>query len=211
MTKNANYVALLSDIVGSRRLPPRLRARLQDDLRQAVAEFNRRWSKHLVGRFAITGGDQLECLIDDPSLVWEIAHAVRHRFSDVDWIIAAGHGALTTTPRPQATAPELDGPCFHAARAALEIAKTERRVFALAGFGPRADALAAYYSALYWSWTPRQRRLAGALRGLGAAPSQLSERLKIHPTAVSHMKRRLAWPLVEAGDTMFRAALQEAS
>lgn len=210
MTKNDNYVALLGDVVASRALAPRARARLQEDLRAAVADFNRRWHQHLTGRFAITGGDQIEGLLDGPAPVWDVVHGIRFKFSEIDWIIACGRGGLTTAPRPHATAPELDGPCFHAARATLERAKKERQVFALAGFGPRPDALAAYYSALYWSWTPRQRRIAADLRWIGPQRAALHERLKVHPTAVSHMKRRLAWPLVEAGDTMFRAALQEA-
>ena len=211
MTKNDTYVALLCDAVASRHLAPRARARLQDELRASLPELNRTWRAHLVGRFAITGGDQLECLLDGPHLVWEIAHGVRHTFADVDWVIACGRGALTTIPRPRATAPELDGPCFHAARAALESAKAKRLVFAFGGFGPSVDGLAAYYSALFWSWTPRQRRTAAELRWQGPARDALSERLGVHPTAVSHMKRRLAWPLVAAGDTMFQAALREAS
>ena len=214
MTKNDNrYVALLCDAVASRRLAPRARARLQEELRSALPELNRTWRSQLVGRFAITGGDQLECLLDGPHLVWEIAHGVRSKFPDVDWVIACGRGGLSTLPHPRATAPELDGPCFHAARATLESAKAKRLVFAFGGFGPRVDALAAYYSALFWSWTPRQRRTAAELRWQGGGPSRddLSERFGVHPTAVSHMKRRLAWPLVAAGDTMFQAALREAS
>jgi len=214
VTKNDNrYVALLCDAVASRRLAPRARARLQEELRSSLPELNRTWRSHLVGRFAITGGDQLECLLDGPHLVWEIAHGVRSKFPDVDWVIACGRGGLTTLPHPRATAPELDGPCFHAARAALESAKAKRLVFAFGGFGPRVDALAAYYSALFWSWTPRQRRSAAEGGGGGGGPvrDNLSQRLGVHPTAVSHMKRRLAWPLVAAGDTMFQAALLEAS
>jgi hypothetical protein len=218
VTKNDNsYVALLCDAVASRRLAPRARARLQEELRSSLPELNRTWRSHLVGRFAITGGDQLECLLDGPHLVWEIAHGVRSKFPDVDWVIACGRGGLTTLPHPRATAPELDGPCFHAARAALESAKAKRLVFAFGGFGPRVEALAAYYSALFWSWTPTQRRSAAELRwpggggGGGPVRDNLSQRLGVHPTAVSHMKRRLAWPLVAAGDTMFQAALLEAS
>ena len=211
MTKNDNYVAVLGDVIASRRLAPRARARLQDDLRDQVKEFNRRWRADLTGRFALTGGDQLQCLLASPAPLWDVVHAVRHTFPEVDWIIACGRGALSTIPHPGATAPELDGPCFHAARAALDSAKAARRVFAVAGFGERADAFAAYYSALYWCWTPKQRRLVAELRWHAPRRAELYERLHVHPTAISHMKRRLAWPLVEAGDTMFRAVLQEAS
>ena len=33
-------------------------------------------------------------------------------------------------------------------------------------------------------------------------------RLKVVPSAVSHLRRRMAWPLVAAGDKMFRALLE---
>ena len=34
--------------------------------------------------------------------------------------------------------------------------------------------------------------------------------LKIDRSAISHLARRMAWPLVSAGDKMFEAALVEA-
>ena len=211
MTKTDSYVALLGDVIDSRGLAPPQRARLQTELRASLAGFNRRWRAHLVGKFAVTRGDEFECLLAESMVVWDVAHAIRAQFLEVDWIIACGRGTLTTPPPRNKTppAPELDGPCFHAARAALDAAKAERRVFAFSGFGDTVDSLAAYYSALYWSWTTRQRRVACGLRFWDY--DEALQRLGVHPTAVSHMKRRLAWPLVAAGDTMFQAALREAS
>src|SRR6266704_1106965 len=107
-----------------------------------------------------------------------------------------------------ATAPEVDGPCFHEARAAMERAKRQRFVFAFGGFPGALDPLASYYSALYWSWTPRQRRAATLLR-LGS-PADAAARLKVDRSAISHLGRRMAWPLVAAGDKMFRALLETA-
>ena len=211
MTKNVNYVAVLADAIGSRALPPRQRARLQEDLQARLrTDLNKRrqWRPGIAAGFAIARGDEVEGLLRDANLLWDIAHWLRCVFADVDWIIACARGPISTTLA--ATALEVDGPCFHDARAALEEAKTHRQVFAFRGFSPAVDALAAYYSALYWSWTPRQRRQASELRVYGPAPDQLEERLKVHPTAISHMKRRMAWPLVAAGDKMFRAAILEA-
>ena len=206
MTKNVNYVAVLADAIGSRTLPPQARARLQAQLHTGLKDLNKRraWRPAIAAGFAITRGDEIEGLLRDASLVWEIAHWLRHTFADVDWIIACARGPISTALA--ATAPEVDGPCFHAARAALEEAKAQRQVFTFRGFPPAADALAAYYSALYWSWTPRQRRQASEFR-LHDAALETGSRLKVHPTAISHMKRRMAWPLVAAGDMMFRAAI----
>lgn len=204
MTKNVNYVAVLADAIGSRALAPHARARLQTQLHAGLTDLNRRraWRPAIAAGFALARGDEIEGLLTDASHLWDIAHWLRRAFADVDWIIACARGPISTALAK--TALEVDGPCFHAARAALEEAKQRRQVFTLRGFTSAADALAAYYSALYWSWTPRQRRQASALR------TDTGALLKVHPTAISHMKRRMAWPLVAEGDKMLRAAIQEA-
>jgi hypothetical protein len=208
MTKNVNYVAMLADVSGSRTLAPKARARLQTDLQKRLrTDLNRRtsWRSGIAARFAIARGDEIEGLLHDAKLVWEISHWLRGVFAEVDWIIACARGPISTALAD--TALEVDGPCFHAARAALEQAKQTRQVLTFRGFSPDVDALAAYYSALYWSWTPRQRHQASKLRFDGPTLDRIKERLNVHPTAISHMKRRMAWPLVAEGDRMFRAAI----
>jgi len=198
------YVACIADATASRLLPPRARSRLQAAIRAALPELNRRYRHALAARFAVTLGDELECLLTSAAAVWDIAHDIRARFPAVPWVVACGRGAIST---PLArTAPEVDGPCFHAARAAMERAKRHRLVFAFGGFPPGLEPLASYYSALYWSWTPRQR-LAATLLRLGSAAAAAA-RLKVDRSAISHLARRTAWPLVAAGDKMFRALLE---
>src|SRR5258708_29021994 len=78
---------------------------------------------------------------------------------------------------PGITAPKVDGPCFHAARAALEAAKRDRQVLTLSGFpAEHVPAFAAYYSGLYWSWTARQRALANKWRARGDAEARLPQK-----------------------------------
>lgn len=201
------YVALLADAVGSRDLAPRLRARLQEDLHTALLDLNARvdWRPHIAARFAVTLGDELQVLLTSPQPIWDIVHVIRGRFRQVDWIVACGRGALTTALPPNATAPELDGPCFHEARTALERAKRERRLLAFGGFSDaRLDGFAGYYSALYWNWTRRQRLAAHDFR----APEAAGEPRPRLTSAVSHFRRRMAWPLVAQGDKIFRALLE---
>src|SRR5881396_1644579 len=156
------YVALIADAVHSRALPAARRARLQSALRAALKDFNTRYRRFLAARFAVTLGDELQCLLTSAEPVWEIAHQLRFRFPEVEWVVACGRGPIATPLA--ATAPEIDGPCFHEARAALDRAKPGRLVFALGGFPAALEPLVSYYSALYWSWTPRQRRAATLLR-----------------------------------------------
>lgn len=209
------YVALIADVMASRALAPGRRAKLQADLRAAVRELNQHHRSSLAARFAVTLGDELQCLLRTAGPVWEIANTLRSRFSEVDWVIACGRGAITTVlGHAKPPAPEVDGPAFHHARTALELAKRHRVLFGFAGFGDAdrsLNAFAAYYSALYWSWTPRQRTAATLMRlyaPVEHALERVADRMDVHPSAISHLRRRMAWPLVVVGDKMFRTLLE---
>jgi SatD family protein len=202
------YVAFIADLAASRALPARSRAGLQARVRTAARDFNLRFRRHRAARFAVTLGDELQGLFTSADPVWEVSHALRLRFPGVDWVVASGRGALSTPLHRGVTAPELDGPCFHAARHALEHAKRLGLVLAFEGFDPALTACAGYYSALYRSWTPRQRAVAAAQRATrGARLDELARLLRVGPSAVSHVRRRMAWPLVAAGDSVFQELL----
>lgn len=208
------YVVLIADAVDSRSLSPAARATLQSDLHDYLRDLNRTYRRDLVARFAITLGDELQCLLRDGRAVWAIGHQIRHAFPEVDWIAACGLGPITTKLSVDAPPPadEVDGPCFHEARAALEVAKRERRILAFGGFtNPLLDAFGAYYSALYWSWTATQRKQANEWRLWAKSKARLPAKLltqRREPSALSHLRRRMAWPLVAAGDKMFRSLLE---
>src|SRR5438128_9856638 len=137
------YIALIADAIASRELPPAARARLQADARTAVRDLNQRYRRVLAARFAVTLGDELQCLLPTPQPVWDVAHDLRARLPTVDWVVACGWGPITTPLAP--TAPEIDGPCFHEARAAMDRAKRERQVFAFAASLPRSSPPPATY------------------------------------------------------------------
>jgi hypothetical protein len=199
------YVAVLADAVGSRRLAAPARQALQQQLRAALTTANRKWRKTISARFAITLGDQLEGLLTLEAPLWDIVHYLRAELVG-DWIIACGRGPLSTAPGPSVI--ELDGPCFHEAREALERAKQQRLVLAFGGYDAVANAFGAYYSALYWTWTSRQRQAAALLRTM--EPAAVAERLGVDRSAISHLTRRISWRQVEAGDAAFRKYLETA-
>ena len=204
------YVALIADVAASRTLSARARAALQNDIHAAARALNARYRKHLAARFAVTLGDELQGLFTSAAPVWEVSHDLRARFPTTEWVVACGRGGLTTAIRPGVTAPELDGPCFHAARRALEDAKRQGLVLAFAGFTPAVTACSAYYAALYRGWTARQRIAATALRAnAGARLDELSRLLHVGPSAISHQRSRMAWPLVAAGDKVFQDLLSQ--
>ena len=197
------YIAIIGDAVASRQLPARRRERLQRQLRAVLGEANRRWRRALAARFAVTLGDQFEGLLAGPERLWDVLHWLQAELTGVEWVLACGRGRIRT---PLArTAAEVDGPCFHLARAALEEGKRKRLVLAFGGFDPVVIAMGHYYSALYWSWTARQREVATQLRVMDRG--RLSDRLRVTPSAVSHVASRIAWRLVAVGDAAFGGRL----
>lgn len=205
---SVRYVALLADVVASRARTPRARAALQDRLRTLAAEINTRLRSDLAARAAVTLGDELQALFTSPAPVWRAAHELRFALPEVEWTIACGSGPLTTPLHRGVTAPELDGPCFHSARAALTAAKTDARVFAFGGFDAAVDGCARYYSALYAGWSAGQRRLATAQRARPDAKlKELARLIGVEATSISHRRRRMAWSLVALGDTLFQEVL----
>jgi SatD family protein len=202
------YVALIADVVGSRALGSRARAALQRNVGLAAREFNARYRPHLAARFAVTLGDELQGLLSSAAPVWDISHQLRLRIPGVEWVVACGRGTLGVPLRRGASAPELDGPCYHAARLALDHAKRHDLVFTFGGFDAPLAACAAYYSALYRGWTRRQRAVATAQRARpGARLEELARLLHVGPSAISHLRRRMVWPLVAAGDSVFQELL----
>lgn len=203
-TDNNRYIAVIGDAIASRRLEGRRRGALQTALRAALDEVNTRWERAVAAGFAVALGDQFEGLLEDAAALWDIVHYLRAELKDVDWIVACGRGAVSTPLA--ATALEVDGPCFHLARETLDRAKQERVVFAPVGFADAAAGLAQYYSALYWSWTARQREVASLLRVM--EPAAVAARLEVDRSAISHVTGRLSWRSVAAGDAAFRRALE---
>src|SRR5881392_3116093 len=117
------YVALIADATASRLLPPARRARLQADARTAAQQLNRRYARVLAARFAVTLGDELQCLLPSPAPLWEIAHQIRARLPAVDWVVGCGLGTISTPLASTARdgrallspGPRRPGPCQAAA------------------------------------------------------------------------------------------------
>src|SRR6266705_84197 len=143
------YIALIADAIASRELPPAARARLQADARTAVKHLNQRYRRVLAARFAVTLGDELQCLLPTPQPVWDVAHDLRARLPSVDWVVACGRGPITTPLAPTAPAFTKPGPrwiapsasvwCSRSAASPPRSSRSPATMPRCTGAGPRAS------------------------------------------------------------------------
>src|SRR5260370_37263832 len=91
-----SYVALIADATASRALAPARRARLQTDVRAVLKELNRRFARTRAGRFAVTLGDELQCLLATAAPGCGSAHHIPSRLAPLGWEATCCRRASTT-------------------------------------------------------------------------------------------------------------------
>lgn len=202
-------IALIGDIVGSKQLPPRDRSQVQRQLEELLAQLNKRYAKVIGARFLVTLGDEFQGVLKRadviPDLIWDIETSL----PKTEVRIGIGHGTLH--PPIKRVALGMDGPAFHAARAAIEGAKKHRTRGAwFEGFGQAEDMLLNSLAALL-----RQQRTAltktqlvtlGLLRQ-GDSQTQIAAQLGITKQAVSSRAKRVGWEAYLQGEAALRGLL----
>ena len=213
--ENRRFVAIIGDIVSSRKLAGPQRKRTQSALIEYLAGLNRTFHEDLPSDFTIIRGDEFEALILPggasrlvPDMVW----GAREKFPGLSFRFGIGLGTIETEidrdPRV------VDGSAFHQARQAIERAEKENLLGGVfAGFGDDCDAVLNGIARLLHShrerWTRQQGRLAELLR---TDPRQIdaAARLGISRQAVSAYARNAGWEAYAEGEIAWRKAIDAA-
>lgn len=212
-------MALIGDVTASKRMPAGGRRELQELLARSTEDLTRTApAGALAAALVLTGGDGVQTLLHARHgahavhLVQELTdrllgfHPAHPQAPFPPIVFGVGLGGLSTGDIPPTAAPEpnpgaLDGPCFHAAREALERARKERAWVRFQGLGEPQDqvldALWDLMGKLRAGWTTnqglttyeaRRARTQKALAGeRGVSPSVISETLK-----AAHLRELLA-------------------
>jgi hypothetical protein len=127
------YAALIGDFIQSRNLENR--GDVQRRLAAVCTELNiERDSLGLVSPLTITLGDEFQAVFCDVSRLWECILRIEAAMEPVAIRFAVGLGIISTDIQRD-TALGMDGPAFHAARAAMEQLKKGDARYRLEGLG----------------------------------------------------------------------------
>jgi len=201
------YVALIGDVVASRRLSAKQREDLQVRLRAWLQNLNGALGpEQLAAPLTLTAGDEIQGLFRKPSSVVTVVQDLTDRMFGLEYqphaLYGAGRGPLSTgripPPPGQAESPALlDGLAFQHARWALE-QQDESGWVRFLGFGDPPDfvldhvldALFGLMSTIRERWTANQGKVSFRMRrsfGDASSLSQraLAEQMNISPSVIS--------------------------
>ncbi len=199
-------------MLASRTLSSGERMRLQVRFTKFIAALNRnkRYQSAVLSKFAITLGDEFHCILSDatvlPNLIWDLSNAP----GLLAFRLGIGYGRIDTIIPPYAV--NLDGPALHHARAAIDIAKSEKILGGVfSGFGEEADIAANGIARMLWfhmqTRTRAQRSVIGFLRQ-GYSQTEIARLIKRTPQAVTQHKIAAGWDAYHAGEQALCAILK---
>lgn len=203
-------IALIGDLVASRRISAARRGALQGKLQTLLTRFNQEYATALLSEFVITTGDEFQAVLRDPCVIPDVVWEIQARLPQPQIRIGVGFGELYTPLRPVAIG--MDGPAFHAAREAIRAAAKKGWLGGVfAGFGEPEDTILNGFARLLQhhraGMTDKRRKVAGMLRG-GKPRKEVARALGITAQAVSDHARSMGWDEYSQGEAAWRTALR---
>ncbi|GAB4336288.1 MAG: SatD family protein [Calditrichia bacterium] len=118
------YTVLIGDISGSKRLSGNIRYQTQLFMKSAIVQINEEFKHCIEAPMTITKGDEFQALIDRPSEAYRIIKTLQKMIYPVQIRYGLGVGQIY---RMGGVLPiEMDGPAFHRANRALNLAKKKK-------------------------------------------------------------------------------------
>lgn len=203
-------VAVIADMIQSRRLSLARRTAVQHELETFLADVNRRYRRSVLAGFLVTLGDEFQGLLGDAGALPDIVQDARERLPHVRFRIAVGYGALTTPLRKQALG--TDGPAWHQARALLRNWRLKKRDgVGFAGFGDDdlvLDGVAALITFHWNSLEASQRDIITTLRHHQGLRKDAARALAISQQNLSNRAQAAGAREYQAGIEAWRRMLQ---
>jgi hypothetical protein len=203
MVASRPVIAILGDIVRSKRLEPRERSDAQATLEQLMTDINGRYDRTVLGHFLMTLGDEFQGLLNEPSAVPDIVQDIREKLPRLRFRIVVSRGELTTDVKPKSVALGTDGPAWHVARRVLEQWRAAKRDgVAFAGFESDDVVLNGLSGLLTHHWThleASQREIINALRHHQGLRKEAAADMSISQQAMSNRAQTAGWREYEAG------------
>lgn len=207
-TDRPRAAAFIADISASRDLDASDRREVQERLGDLLDGVNAELAGAILADFTITVGDEFQGLLVRPGVLPEVMWRLRDRLPGLRFWTGVGFGGLDTGLEERAIG--MDGPAFHRAREALEVAHHEGLhggVFS--GFGEDDRVIGGLARLLDWQrqgFTDAQREAIRHLRA-GGTQTEAAEEIGVSRQAVSKRLAAAGWTAYRDAEGSLRALL----
>ncbi len=190
---NHLYVAIIADIIGSKKIDDR--NSVQKQLEQILDTINTTYAYAIASQFIITLGDEFQGVLYDGSVALKIINQIQRDIYPTLLRFGIGVGTISVELHSE-TSLGSDGTAFHLARAliedvkALESKKAEAKTNILIGIEGQQDisSLLNTIFKLIWalqsSWTERQRQILTTKLEYTYTQTEIAKKLGIVQSSV---------------------------
>lgn len=191
---NKNFLAIIGDLVASRTLNPKERARVQKRFQAVLDGVNKTFKDEITSLFLITAGDEAQGILNRPNCCYQIIRKIQIELAPTEIVFGLGYGPLSTAIGEFAIG--ADGPAFYFARQSLNESKEERKAYGKSILrevrfhsneslrDKTINALFLALAVIKSHWTNKQSKILHMLEQ-GKSPTQVSKLLNIPLSNVS--------------------------
>jgi len=204
------YVVLSGDLKSSRKLQDR--AKIQEQLRNALVIVNETFNEAISAEFVLTGGDGFQGMLSSLEYFFDIYYEL---FANVghQFYIGVGAGGISTGLSKNVG--EMDGEVFYRSVESLSKAKKERSwiVFKTGGWGDDVITSSLNLMAdVMWNWSERQKHIMLYYRKRGGnreAVKSASENLSVGERSIYKTLRTGKYHLLKSAENALRGMLNQ--
>lgn len=163
------YVAIIGDIVGSRKLADR--NIIQQKLKKVLGDINDKYSEDIASKFTITLGDEFQGLLKNRNSIMKIICDIEMAMTSIQIRFGIGIGTISTELNFNNSS-EIDGPVYHRARKMIkeveekesQYAESYSNVLICSGednleIDELINSILSVCTALKSKWTERQKEI----------------------------------------------------
>ncbi|HFE63215.1 hypothetical protein B1H10_04945 [candidate division KSB1 bacterium 4484_188] len=206
------YTVLIGDISGSKQLSGMDRYQTQLFVKSAIVQINEQFSSSIEAPMTITKGDEFQGLIDAPAHAYEMIHALQKMVFPIRVRYGIGIGSIF---RMGGVLPiEMDGPAFHKANKALNLAKKKKcDIWYLSDnetLNQMINTIFSLITAIKSRWNERHFNLYWSYQALGTY-REVAEMENVTPQAVCDILKNIRATDVIAAERNLRQIFTQLS
>lgn len=186
-----NLIAIIGDIVDSKKIDENTRRLLQSKLSLVLNEINEEYKDDIVSNFIITLGDEFQGLLNKSQYLFEIIEKIQFNIDEVKFRFGVGIGRIYTDINREASIGS-DGPSYHRARKSISVLKNSKNFQNI--YVESSDIVIdeELNSHLFWicnsfnNWSPLQKKIVKLkIKDNNIVQTKISNILKIDQSLVS--------------------------